>query len=302
MERDRVASGWQNQDHRRCLSEEPGMQYTTLIDTLSLHENLDADGLVIIDCRFDLMQPAAGQKEWEVSHIPGARYAHLDRDLSAPVTATVGRHPLPKPETFARTLENRGIGNESQVVTYDASGGAYAVRLWWMMRWLGHERVAVLDGGWQKWIAENRPVNNALPVLKPGHFDYHADDSQWFTTPEIRTQLSNGFIILVDARTSERFEGESEPIDPVAGHVPGAVNFPYQKNLDDDGCFLPTDELRRLYTGFLGETDYRNVVHMCGSGVTACHNLLAMEHAGLTGSRLYPGSWSEWIRTEKPAG
>jgi thiosulfate/3-mercaptopyruvate sulfurtransferase len=278
------------------------MQYTTLIDTRALHENLEADDLVVLDCRFDLMRPDAGRREWQASHIPGSRYAHLDQDLSAPVTSTVGRHPLPKPDTFARTLEGWGIGNETQVVAYDASSGAYAVRLWWMMRWLGHHRVAVLDGGWQKWLAEDCPVTGAEPVVKPEHFDYRADDSLWFSTPEIKTELADGFIILVDARTSERFEGESEPIDPVAGHVPGAVNFPYQRNLDDDGCFLPASTLRELYTGFLGEIDYRHVVHMCGSGVTACHNLLAMEHAGLSGSRLYPGSWSEWIRTEKPAG
>ncbi len=278
------------------------MQYTTLIDTRALLENLEADDLVVLDCRFDLMQPDAGFREWQTSHIPGSRYAHLDLDLSAPVTATVGRHPLPKPETFARTLEKWGIGNETQVVAYDASAGAYAVRLWWMMRWLGHHRVAVLDGGWQKWIAADFPVNSAEPVAEPAQFDYRADDSLWFSTPEIKSALADGFIILVDARTSERFEGESEPIDAVAGHVPGAVNFPYQKNLDDDGCFLPASTLRKLYTGFLGEVDYRHVVHMCGSGVTACHNLLAMEHAGLPGSRLYPGSWSEWIRTEKPAG
>ncbi|MEJ2315374.1 MAG: sulfurtransferase [Gammaproteobacteria bacterium] len=278
------------------------MQYTTLIDTRSLHENLGADDLVVLDCRFDLMRPDAGRREWEASHIPGSRYVHLDQDLSAPVISTVGRHPLPNPHTFAKTLESWGIGNESQVVAYDASCGAYAVRLWWMMRWLGHQRVAVLDGGWQKWIAGEYPVNNALPVVEPEQFEHHADDNLWFSTPEIKSKLADGFIILVDARTSERFEGESEPIDPVAGHVPGAVNFPYQKNLDDDGCFLPAETLRKLYSDFLGEIDYRHVVHMCGSGVTACHNLLAMEHAGLSGSRLYPGSWSEWIRTEKPAG
>ncbi|MGD8557151.1 MAG: sulfurtransferase [Chromatiales bacterium] len=278
------------------------MHYTTLIDTQSLYENLDADDLVIIDCRFDLMHPGAGEQEWKASHIPGSLYAHLDRDLSAPVTSTVGRHPLPRPDTFAKTLESWGIGNQSQVVAYDASDGAYAVRLWWMMRWLDHHRVAVLDGGWQKWIDENRPVNDAEPLVQPGHFDYRADDDQWFTTPEIKSELAKGYIILLDARTTERFRGESEPIDPVAGHVPGAVNFPYHQNLDDNGCFLSPGELKKRYRDFLGEIDQHHVVHMCGSGVTACHNLLAMEHAGLSGSRLYPGSWSEWIRTEKPAG
>ncbi|MEJ2310554.1 MAG: sulfurtransferase [Gammaproteobacteria bacterium] len=276
------------------------MNYTTLIDTQSLEAHLDEPDLVIVDCRFDLMQPDAGRQEWQASHIPNARYAHLDHDLSSPVTPATGRHPLPDANTFIAWLESRGIGNDSQVVAYDATAGGYAVRLWWMLsRWLGHERVAVLDGGWQKWTQEQRPIDAHVPTVTPARFEARADDSQWLGTPAIKSGVADGAIRLVDARTAERFRGEAEPIDPVAGHVPGAVNYPLQQNLGPDGCFLPADELRRRYREFLGDIDSRNVIHMCGSGVTACHNLLAMDHAGLTGSRLYPGSWSEWIRTEK---
>ena len=277
------------------------MHFTTLIDSRTLEAHLEDADLVIIDCRFDLMHPDAGRSEWLASHIPNARYAHLDHDLSAPVTPATGRHPLPDVATLVARLEDWGIGNASQVVAYDAAGGGYAVRLWWMLRWLGHERAAVLDGGWQKWTAEKRPVDALAPAVTPGSFDATVDDSQWLGTDAIKSGLADGSILLVDARTAERFRGESEPIDPVAGHVPGAINYPLQQNLAADGCFLPAAELRRHYRTFLGDIDYRRVVHMCGSGVTACHNLLAMEHAGLTGSRLYPGSWSEWIRTEKPA-
>lgn len=275
--------------------------HTTLIDTASLEAHLDDDNLVIVDCRFDLMKPGAGVIAWKASHIPNARYAHLDRDLASPITPQTGRHPLPEVETLVSRLESWGIGNDTQVVAYDDAGGGYAVRLWWMLRWLGHNRAAVLDGGWQRWIADNRQVDAREPGIRQRRFETSVDDSQWLDTPAIKANLADGSIVLVDARTAERFRGEAEPIDPVAGHVPGAVNYPLQQNLDANGCFLPRAELRQHYRAVLGDIDYRSVVHMCGSGVTACHNLLAMEHAGLAGSRLYPGSWSEWIRTENPA-
>jgi thiosulfate/3-mercaptopyruvate sulfurtransferase len=277
------------------------MNFTTLIDTQTLFQHLGDPDLVIIDCRFDLMIPDAGQTDWQRSHIPNARYAHLDHDLAAPITAETGRHPLPDIETFIKKLEQWGVTNDSQVVVYDASAGGFAVRLWWMLRWLGHTRIALLDGSWQKWTAENLPTDDNLPTIEASHFEYRADDSRWLDKCAIKTGLADHSITLVDARTEERFLGKSEPIDPIAGHISGSVNFPLQQNLDAGGCFLPAENLKTIYTDFLGDIDSRSVVHMCGSGVTACHNLLAMEHAGLSGSRLYPGSWSEWIRTESPA-
>ena len=273
------------------------MEYTTLISTGQLAGLMSNETApVIVDCRFDLMNPDAGEHAWREGHLPGAFYAHLDHDLAAPVTASTGRHPLPDVNDLVEKLRDWGIGKDTQVVVYDDSAGGFAVRLWWMLRWLGHTRVAVLNGGWSKWMAEDRDVDTGSPSCERSRFSAEADDSQWLSRQAVAAALDNQSILLVDARTEERFKGIEEPIDPVAGHIPGAVNYPFQQNLDEHGCFLSSEQLKERYSRFLGSVEPGSVVHMCGSGVTAIHNLIAMEHAGLRGSKLYVGSWSEWIR------
>lgn len=272
------------------------MPHTTLIDTATLAAHLDDPDWVVVDCRFSLADTAAGERAWHAGHLPGARYAHLDRDLSGPITPATGRHPLPDPLALAERLGAWGIDGGVQVVAYDDAGGSMAVRLWWLLRWLGHQAVAVLDGGVPRWQAEGRPLTDAPPQVQPRRFAGRADDGQWLTTEQVARQVADGTILLLDARTEPRYRGEQEPIDPVAGRVPGSLNHPLQRNLAADGRFLPADELRRLYEALLAGRAPAAAVHLCGSGVTAIHNLLAMEHAGLPGSRLYAGSWSEWIR------
>jgi thiosulfate/3-mercaptopyruvate sulfurtransferase len=269
-----------------------------VISAAALHDHLD-DGVVVVDCRFDLADTARGERDYRVSHVPGAFYAHLDRDLSSPITPDSGRHPLPDIDGLLNWLGRLGIGSETQVVAYDDSGATMAVRLWWLLRWLGHDRVAVLDGGWQQWLAGRYPLQ--LQPLEPAastRFQGKPDWSQVVTTAGIWQQLESGAddVRIMDARSGERYRGEQEPIDPVAGHIPGAFTLPLTGNLAADGRFLPADELRMRYLQALGDLQPDQVAAMCGSGVTACHNLLAMEIAGLKGSRLYAGSWSEWIR------
>jgi thiosulfate/3-mercaptopyruvate sulfurtransferase len=276
------------------------MSYTTLIETRELAQLQNKTAAeqqpIVVDCRFDLTNPDSGEQSWKQSHLPNASYAHLNRDLAAEVTPNTGRHPLPDVDELISRFEAWGISNDSQVIVYDDMSGAYAVRLWWMLRWLGHTKVAVLNGGWQKWIAEQRPLENISPRIQPGHFEAASDDSQWLDRQAVAEGLKKHSIALVDARAAERFEGVVEPIDRIAGHVPGAINFPFQNNLDEAGCFLPADSLRQQYSMLLGDCDADSVVHMCGSGVTAIHNMLAMEIAGMHGSKLYVGSWSDWIR------
>lgn len=251
---------------------------------------------VICDCRFSLADPGAGERAYRAGHIPGARYVHLERDLSGPVTADSGRHPLPERAALAERFGAWGISVRTQVVAYDDSGGAIAARLWWLLRWLGHERVAVLDGGWERWREEGRPVSVEIPRPHPALFEVRPGLARTVSAAEVAAGLARNEICLMDARSAERFRGEAESLDTVAGHVPGAVNRPYQDNLGPDGRFLPPAELRRALERRTAGFPPRQVVHMCGSGVTACHNLLAMEVAGLPGSGLYAGSWSEWIR------
>ena len=269
--------------------------FKTLIDTATLSGFLDDPQWVIVDCRFTLTDTEAGGRAYAAGHVPGARYAHLDRDLAAPVAPGTGRHPLPDSAVLARTLGEWGIGAGKQVVVYDDSFGAIAARLWWLLRWLGHDAVALLDGGFAKWRREGRPVAAAVPAPRPVQFEAHRDDSLWVDSEFVRRAVARRECLLMDARSEERFCGDVEPLDPVAGHVPGAVNLPFEDNLDLSGEFLPPEALRSLYHTFINDLPPDRVVQMCGSGVTACHNLLAMEHAGLHGARLYAGSWSEWI-------
>ncbi|HEY2188377.1 MAG TPA: sulfurtransferase [Caldimonas sp.] len=248
---------------------------------------------VIVDTSFDLADTGSGERRYRASHLPGAHYLHLDRDLSAEKTGRNGRHPLPDRAAFARLVGTLGIGSETQVVCYDAQGGVYAARLWWMLRWLGHDAVAVLDGGLQAWRDAGGELTGA-DALAPGGPRYPERPSLAPTVDAAGVAARPPLRMLLDARSAERFRGEAEPIDPVAGHIPGAFQRFHKSNLDADGRFKPAPLLRGEFTNLLAGRAPGDVIHSCGSGVTACHNLLAMAHAGLAGSALYPGSWSEW--------
>lgn len=248
----------------------------------------------VFDCRHDLANPLHGRSAYARGHVPGARFLHLDDDLSGPKTGTNGRHPLPAPHWLADRLTAHGLNHEDQVVAYDDSGGTFAVRLWWMLRWLGHERVAVLDGGIAAWRRVGGTLTAELPPPADGNFTPRPQCGMRVDAAYVLSKLGDAGTLTLDARNEERFSGENEPLDPVAGHIPGAVNRFYQDNLDDYQCFRPAAELRAEFAALLGQRTAGDIVHSCGSGVTACHNLLAMEIAGLHGSKLYGGSWSEW--------
>lgn len=267
--------------------------HTTLIDTATLAAHLDDPGWVVVDCRFDLANPAAGRAQYAKSHIPGARYFSIDDDLSAPKSGTNGRHPLPSPDRFAAVLGAAGIGNGTQVVAYDGNVGAFAGRLWWMLRWLGHDRVAVLDGGFAQWLKDDHPETSAPPAIVPARFEPRPR-ALTVDAGHLASRLRDPALRIVDARTPDRYRGENETIDPVAGHIPGSISRCYRENLDASGRMKPAAQLAAEWRAVLAGLDPAAVVHSCGSGVSACHNLLAMEIAGLPGSRLYPGSWSEW--------
>src|SRR5262245_32774049 len=265
----------------------------TLISADSLRTLL-ASGkpLVLLDCGFDLTDPSAGARAFAQGHLPGAQYADLDRDLSAPKNGRNGRHPLPSREAFAATVARWGVRPGVAVVCYDDQGAPYAARAWWMLRWIGHDEVAVLDGGRAAWLAAGGALDDAAPPAPPtgaAPYPLSATTMPAVTADQLLALL--GKAAIVDARSAERFRGEVEPLDPVAGHIPGARNRFHKDNLQPDGRFRGAPELRAAFAPF-GEPT--SCVHQCGSGVTACHNLLAMEHAGLAGSALYPGSWSEW--------
>jgi len=267
--------------------------YHTLITTAELAERLTAADLVVCDVRFDLAQPDWGDAQYRAGHVPGAVYVHLDRDLSAPKSGRNGRHPLPTPENAAATFGRLGIAAGKQVVAYDQASGMFASRLWWMLRWLGFDAVAVLDGGYAKWTAEGRPVATDVPAPAPAPFAVRR------VTPTVNAtgvaaSLARQTLCIVDARAPERFRGDTEPLDPVAGHIPGARNRPYVQNLNPDQTMKSAAALRAEFEALLDGVPHDLVVHSCGSGVSACHNILAMEVAGVHGTRLYPGSWSEW--------
>ena len=272
------------------------MFISTLVATEDLAAHLDDPKWVVLDCRFTLTDPEAGRQAYLKDHIPGAHYVHLDLDMAAPVTDTSGRHPLPDMHLLAARLSAWGVGVNKQVVVYDDSYGAMAVRLWWMLRWLGHPGAALLDGGYPKWRKEQRPLTAEPSSPGKAQFVCLAEPSQIAHVDEVLRASQTGDTLIIDARPDRRFSGEYEPLDPVAGHIPGSVNWPFDENLDIDGTFLPPEALRENYQTLLHGRAPWQVIHSCGSGVTACHNLLAMEVAGLSGSRLYPGSWSEWIR------
>jgi thiosulfate/3-mercaptopyruvate sulfurtransferase len=270
--------------------------YTTLIDAATLGRQLDRDDLVLFDCRFDLGNVQWGETEYAAAHLPGALYLHLDRDLSSPITPASGRHPLPDPHTFAHRMGELGVGPGSQVIAYDQGNGAYAARLWWLLRWIGFRDVAVLDGGIAAWRAASLPLETGVRKPAARVLPVVLDENASVGSERVNELRQRPQTLLVDARGSERFAGRNETLDPVAGHIPGARNHPFLTNLGTDGKFLPADTLRQRWQTLLGSQPPSALIAMCGSGVTACHNLLALEHAGLSGGRLYAGSWSEWIR------
>ncbi|HUU36336.1 MAG TPA: sulfurtransferase [Vicinamibacterales bacterium] len=267
--------------------------FTTLIDAATLAAHLADPDWVVLDARFDLTAPEQGEVLYRAGHIPGARYVSLDAHLSGQKTGANGRHPLPSPEVAAATFASLGVSRQRQVVLYDADLGMFAARGWWILRWLGHERVAVLDGGLAAWQRAGLPVTNAHETWAPAVFDAVPAQAGPVPVTDVQAHLGDGQRVLVDARSADRFRGQNETLDPVGGHIPGAVNHFYQLNLTAEKTFKAPAQLRAEWSAVCGN-DASRVVMYCGSGVTACHNLLALEHAGLRGARLFPGSWSEW--------
>jgi thiosulfate/3-mercaptopyruvate sulfurtransferase len=262
-----------------------------------LGARLDDPDWVVIDCRFDLMSPGAGRLAYEAGHIPGGVYADLDQDLASAVAddGTGGRHPLPDPAEFGQLLASWGVGQDSIVVAYDDLDNAVAARLWWLLRWVGHQRVAVLDGGLDAWVEADGPLTTEIPRPIPGLFKPRPGSMPVIDAECVEAELADGTLVLLDARAADRFAGRSEPLDRIAGHVPGASNTPFQDNLGTDKCFRPAAELQAYYRARIGDRPMDTVACMCGSGVTACHTLLALEAAGMRGASLYVGSWSDWI-------
>lgn len=271
--------------------------FGTIIDSALLAPHLDDPDWAVIDCRFDLFEPEAGERQYRESHIPGAVFADLDRDLSAPKSpdGRGGRHPMPSPAAMSQLFTRLGIDRETQVVAYDGQSGHYAARLWWMLRYMGHDAVAVLDGGWPSWVDADLPVRSGWETRPPRQFAGAPLESRLVVQEAVAASR-----LLVDARMPERYRGEVEPLDPVAGHIPGAVNLPYTSNWTKDGRWRSQEALLAAFLELLGDTPPEEAAFYCGSGVSACVNLLGMAHAGLPIGRLYAGSWSEWSRLGLP--
>ena len=269
------------------------MNASTIVCCSELAAHLNDADWRVFDCRHQLSDAGYGEKAYAAGHLPGAFFMHLDRDLSGLKTGKNGRHPLPDPQQLAAKLGAAGVSRQTQVVVCDDAGGMMAGRLWWLLRWLGHDRVAVLDGGIGQWIKEGRPLSSEVPASEPA--DFAVAQRDWVVSADgVLAKIERGEFCVIDARAPDRFRGENETMDPVGGHIPGARNRFFRDNLDADGCFRSAAELRNDYLGLLAGVEPAQVVMQCGSGVTACHNLLAMEIAGLHGAKLYAGSWSEW--------
>ena len=273
------------------------MTYQTLISISNLAAHLGDPDFVLVDARFSLADPDYGWRNYREAHIPGAVYAHLDEDLSAPVIMGItGRHPLPQPGHAAEVFSRWGIPSGGQVVVYDDLGGALAaVRVWWMLRWLGFDSVAVLDGGWQKWLQSRKPVRGGDEHRQSLPFTARPRPELVVSTADVEPMVNDPGWLVLDARSADRYRGENETIDPIAGHIPGAVSAPYVGNLNPDGSFRSLEQLRTRYQRLLGSLPAERTVVYCGSGVTSIHDILAIQHAGLGEARLYAGSWSEWI-------
>jgi thiosulfate/3-mercaptopyruvate sulfurtransferase len=268
-----------------------------LVSTALLTSHLNDPTWVILDCRHDLVDHGKGAKLYAESHIVGAHFASVETALSGAKNGRNGRHPLPAPDKLAAFFTLHGVNESSRIIAYDDAGGLYAARLWWLARWIGFKQVALLDGGWQKWINEGRPVTMEIPVKRPNVATRSptVDTSQLWGAGDVLRRINQADSLLIDARAGERFRGEVEPMDPVAGHIPGAVNRFFKTNLNADLTLRPVAELHREFVDLIGARAVEDVGHSCGSGITACANIFAMEYAGLKGSKLYAGSWSEWV-------
>lgn len=272
------------------------MSDTTLIATHKLARHLDDPDWAIFDCRFSLADPERGRRDYLHEHIPGAIYAHINAELSGPIIPGVtGRHPLPTRNELVARFSEWGIDQRVQVVVYDDSGGSMAARLWWLLRWLGHAAVAVLDGDWRKWKSEGRPIRDGVAIRPSRRFVPQPRSELLITSEEVESRLHADQHKLFDSRTADRYRGENETLDPIAGHIPGAISAPYPDNLNPDGTFRSVEELRARFTALLEDTPADHAAFYCGSGVTAAQNILALKHAGLGDAQLYAGSWSEWI-------
>ncbi len=266
--------------------------HRTLVSTNELAAHLTDANWAVIDCRYDLANEQWGVDQYRASHVPGAVYASLSHDLAGPKTGTNGRHPLPTPESMTATFGRWGITPATQVVVYDQDSGMYAARLWWMLRYMEHDAAALLDGGFAKWTREHKPTRGGDEHRAAAAFSGAPRESMRQTVDDVQRQ--GAARVLVDARAPERYEGRNEPLDRVPGHIPGARNYFFKQNLSSEGTILPPESLREQLSGVLGGTPADEATMYCGSGVTACHNLLALEHAGMPGAKLYVGSWSEW--------
>lgn len=277
------------------------MTFTTTISAPELADHLENPDWAIIDSRFKLAEPEQGRLDYESAHIQGAVYAHVDHDLSSPVIKGVtGRHPLPSVQTIAETFSRFGIDSGVQVVAYDDQGGALAAaRVWWLLRWLGHEAVAILDGGWQAWVKAGYPVRGGIEIRPPRKFIPHPRNELIVSTSEVDRMRKDPAYRVLDARSADRYRGENETIDPVAGHIPGAISAPYASNLNPDGTFKSDEDIAARYKRLIDAVPINQVVCYCGSGVTAAHDVLAMVKGGLGEARLYAGSYSEWITDPK---
>ena len=268
--------------------------FNTLVSTTTLGSHLNDPDWIIFDGRFVVGEPERGYQKYLADHIPGARYVSLDADMSSPPTEESGRHPLPDPEVFSKKLREWGVNSDSQVIIYDDATGALAARMWWLLRWLGHDAVALLDGGFDQWLREEGEVQvGTLDTVEKGDFEPVVHNDMWVSLAQLETLLGHKDVAVLDARSSSRYSGEQESVDPEGGHIPTSINHPLTDNLDKKNCFLPPDKLRKMFQSLNQPT----TIHSCGSGVTACHNLLAMEIAGFAPTKLYVGSWSEWIQS-----
>jgi len=269
--------------------------FDTLISTDDLHAHLSDPNWLIFDCRFTLSNKQAGREAYEKGHITGAQYVDLEQEMSGEITAHSGRHPLPPIAEVAAKFGQWGIDGNKQVVVYDDIFGAIAGRLWWLLKWLGHDRVALLDGGYPKWLREDKPVDTEEPASSSTVFTPQPRNHMLVDTETVAACHTDAAYLIIDARAEERFDGDVEPLDKVAGHIPNSVNHPFDENLELGGTFLTPEELRPMYQNLLGDRSPDHIILSCGSGVTACHNMIAMEHAGFKGAKLYVGSWSAWI-------
>jgi thiosulfate/3-mercaptopyruvate sulfurtransferase len=277
--------------------------YKNIINAADLNTNINNSDWVIVDCRFSLADTEEGRRNYMEAHIPGSVYAHLDDDLSGKIIkGETGRHPLPKVKAIAERFSSWGIDKNVQVVAYDDKNGAIAARLWWMLRWLGHENVAVLNGGLPEWLRNGYPMDNNTPEKEARSFKANGNDEFFFDFEEVEVIRDDADYSLVDSRTAPRYRGEEEPIDPIAGHIPGAINLPFPENWDENGLMKDKEWLKDRFDKATGGKSDDNVVFYCGSGVTACHNILAYHFAGLGDAWLYPGSWSGWIARDGEVG